>query len=281
MVSARVSERSFARYVRARSLFAPALATLARVCARDAQSAARLVALGARADVTTVCGDLKLAAIDASVVAATVPALGTPSAAAPIVLAISTHEGEEAIVLDAFVRVRRAHPRAKLVIAPRHSGRSERVRDAAVRCLPTAVWSVDRGALSPDWSALVVDTTGEMYGFLRSATCGFVGGTLAPVGGHNLAEPAAFRVPVAVGPRTGNVAHQAALLADRGALTVVRDAEELARVWCSWLDDPSSARALADAAFAAFAASGAVLERTLAAIDPLFGESPRTRAAGA
>jgi 3-deoxy-D-manno-octulosonic-acid transferase len=269
MVSARVSARSYERYRVAKRLFASPLATLALVCARDEDSAARLVSLGTRAAVTSVCGDLKLDAIDEGIVQATPPALGSSSDGPRYVIAISTHEGEEEVVVDAFVRVRVTRPNLRLVLAPRHPERRDAVRSLVGRSLRTKLWSSSVGDVGTDWDVLIVDTTGELRGFIRSATCGFVGGSLVPVGGHNLAEPAAFRLPVAVGPGLDNVTHHAELLRSHAALTIVHDANELALQWERWLDEPLAAKRTGDAAHEAFRASGGALGRVLAGIEPL------------
>ncbi len=279
MVSACVSARSFERYRRARRLFAAPLATLARVCARDEDSSARLVSLGARAEATSVCGDLKLDAIDDAIVRATRPAFGASSNSHRYVIAISTHEGEEAVVVDAFLRVREIRPDLRLVLAPRHPDRREAVLALVEQKLKAQLWSSSDGDAGTRWDALVVDTTGELRGFIRAAACGFVGGSLVPIGGHNLAEPAAFRLPVAVGPHLENVAHQAEVLRSREALTIVQDAAGLARQWRAWLDDPVAAKRNGDAAHDAFRESRGALARTLAEIEPLLDrQNPATRA---
>jgi 3-deoxy-D-manno-octulosonic-acid transferase len=277
MVNARVSERSFARYALVRSLFAEPLSSLARVCARDEASARRLVTLGARPEATLVCGDLKAAALDDAVVSATAPALPALGDGTPYALALSTHEGEDEIVLDAFDRLRAAHPGLRLVLAPRHPERRAAVLALAKRHGRSAAWSEARDAHALDWSVLVLDTTGESRGFLRGAACGFVGGSLVPVGGHNLAEPAGFRVPVAVGPHLESVMHQRALLEAHGALSIVHDAVELAATWQQWLADPDVARAAAAAAHDAFVTGASALPQTLAAIEPLFVRAAANR----
>jgi 3-deoxy-D-manno-octulosonic-acid transferase len=104
---------------------------------------------------------------------------------------------------------------------------------------------------------------------MKTASAGFVGGSLVPVGGHNLAEPAAFGVPVATGPLLDNVAHQAEALRRANALVVVRDATELAHAWTTWLTDEREASRVAKAAGTALEASRGVLARTLAALEPV------------
>lgn len=267
MVGARVSDKSYRRYCKVRGLFGPALATLACVCARDDGSLRRLLDLGAPAAKSRVCGDLKLDALAAGDIEGVCDALAERDGDARVLFAISTHEGEEEIVLAAFSRVRREHPSARLVIAPRHPRRAPHVHAIAGRYGRTALWSHDRSANG--WDVLVIDTTGETRGFFAAADGAFVGGSLVRVGGHNLAEPSVFGVPCAVGPHLDAVRHQADLLRTAGALTVVGDAESLARAWSSWLRDPTEAARIGAAARDAVFANRGAVARTLTALEPV------------
>lgn len=277
MLGARISERSSRRYHRVRALFAPALSTLSRVCARDEESLRRLVDLGVSPALSSVVGDVKLDALDAVAVAATPDALAGREDDARIVFAVSTHEGEEAIVLDAFSRLRPAHPTTRLVLAPRHPQRADEVVALAARYARVERWSRDRSPRG--WDVLVVDTAGEARTFFPAAACAFVGGSLVDVGGHNLVEPAAFGVPCAVGPRLESVTHQTELLRAAGALFVVEDAAGLAAVWSRWLEDPLLAQRIGRAAREAVDANRGAVARTLSALEPVLdrigrGESP-------
>jgi 3-deoxy-D-manno-octulosonic-acid transferase len=267
MLGARVSATSFRRYRLVRGLFAPALATLARVCARDAVSLRRLLELGAPATRSSVIGDVKLDALEHTAVAATPDALSGREGDARVLFAVSTHDGEERVVLEAFSRVRREHSTARLVLAPRHPDRAEEVSLLASRYGRVARWSHDRSARG--WDVLVVDTTGEARTFFPAAACAFVGGSLVDVGGHNLVEPAAFGVPCAVGARLDGVRHQADLLNAAGALVVVEDAAALARVWSGWLADPIEAQRIGRVARSTVDANRGAVARALAALEPL------------
>jgi 3-deoxy-D-manno-octulosonic-acid transferase len=268
MVSARVSARAFGRYRRATSLFAPSLACVARVCARDAESLERLVGLGVDPERVTVCGDLKLDVANAQLRDANESCDVDDVLGAGFLLALSTHEGEETMVLEAFDLVRESHPTMRLVIAPRHPNRCESVMALARAHGRTLRWSsCTRGAGS--WDVIVVDTVGEIPRLLGAATCAFVGGSLVDIGGHNLWEPAAHGVPSANGPHVSEVAHQAELLAEADALHTVTNAKELALLWSRWIDDPRAAREAGARARRAVRAGEGATARTRQALAPI------------
>jgi 3-deoxy-D-manno-octulosonic-acid transferase len=255
LVNARISAKSFARYQRVKILFEPGLAGLDRICARDEESLLRFVALGARPERARVCGDLKL---DKAVREDSVDA---GSRDMRVLLALSTHEGEERAVLEAYRTVREFDPDVRLVLIPRHPARCDAVEALAREFGVVVRWSA-RTAEAP-WQVLLVDTTGVTQHYLARAAVCFVGGSFVDVGGHNLVEPAAAGIPFASGPYLDNVRHQADVLENSGALCVVRNAHELAALWRMWLEDPHAARATADRARAAFAAAAGALDRAL------------------
>jgi 3-deoxy-D-manno-octulosonic-acid transferase len=261
MFNARVSSRSFPRYRRIRPLVCGALESLVRVCARDRASADRLLFLGARFEATRVVGDVKLDAIDPSDVEATDALLDGRTGGRAVLLAISTHPGEEEMVLEAFGRLRDAGLSAALVLAPRHPERADAVSDLAASDWRVRRWS--EGPPEGDWDVLVVDTTGDVRGFAKTAAAAFVGGSFVPVGGHNLFEPAAFGVPVAAGGHLDEVADQAETLTAAGCLEVVADAPALATVWRRWLESPEHARDVGAACRRTVEAHGGALARAV------------------
>ncbi len=240
MVNARISDRSLRSYRRIRPLMAIVLDTVALVCARDAQSRQRLIELGADAGRTFVVGDLKYDGLSVDEAAATTDLLEPICGGSPTLLAASTHSGEDEVVLDAFSSVMARVPQLRLVLAPRHPERSDDVAGlASGRGFEVERWSSLNGR--KDWQVLVVDTVGELRGFMRTARGAFVGGSLVEVGGHNLLEPAIFALPMASGPSLTNVAAQAEELAQAGALKIVDDAEGLAKVFDHWIGEADAA----------------------------------------
>ena len=263
VVSARLSDRSFPRYRRAAPLLRPVLRALAAVGARSEADAARFVELGVPPSRVEVTGDLKLdPPRDAP---APAPDLAPLVGDVPLVVAGSTHAGEEAAALDALDAARDAGLRAALVLAPRHP---ERFEEAARLVLARGRRLRRRSRLEPgrlaDGDVLLLDSIGELAGLYAAAAVAFVGGTLAAVGGHSPIEPAqAGRAPL-FGPHTANVRDVAALLLAADAAVRVPDAAGLAAAVVAALRDPAAAAARGGRAAAALAPHRGATERTLA-----------------
>ncbi len=268
-VNARISDRSYPSYLRLRGLLAPLLACVDTVCCRDPESAKRWLALGVSEPALILSGDMKYDGISAEEVDATVFPLQWPDSL--IVLAASTHEGEEEVVLEAFDGLRAALPGQplRLVLVPRHPDRAT----AVMRVLgERGIGSGGDGRRVQLWSevgneadcdVLLVDQVGVLRSLMKGASVVFMGGSLVPVGGHNLLEPAAFALPIAAGEHLANVEEQADALRQAGALSVVTNADDLKRVWKGWLDDPAAAAMAGEAGRDLLAANrGAVAKTT-------------------
>jgi 3-deoxy-D-manno-octulosonic-acid transferase len=272
LASARVSERSLGRYRRLGALFSDALSQASIVAAQGEADAARFRALGADAGSTHVTGNLKF---DFEL-PEDLPERGRRlrSRYAPgraLWVAGSTHEGEEAAVLEAQRRVRSSHPDALLVIAPRHPARFAQVaQQLAEAGVPFARRSDGGGAASPAAPVvLLLDSLGELLEFYAAADVAFVGGSMVPVGGHNLLEPAALGVPILTGPHNFNGAEVVRLLVAGGAAEIVHSAQELGARVSALLSDPAQRERIGSQGRAAVAGSRGALSRLLALIEPL------------
>ena len=241
LVSARLSPASLRGWARAPASARALLGGFDLVLAQDDAAAAGLAALGARNDGRL---NLKQAGaplpVDADAVARTRAAL----LGAPVLLAASTHPGEEAMVLDAFVRLDR--PDARLVIAPRHPERGAEVLALArARELSVALRSA---GFAPETTRVhVADTLGELGFWYALADASLVGGSLLPgVGGHNPLEPARLGAPFVSGLHVDNWRDVYRRLGD--AVTYVADAPGLAGIWAAMLGSPAAARDRAERA---------------------------------
>lgn len=268
IVSGRISDRSFPRYRALRRLLRPTLARLALVGARAEEDAQRFVALGVDASRVRVTGDLKLEAPASP--RALGDALSRVLGDIPILVAGSTHPGEEEAALIALAQAEAAGFDCALVLAPRHPGRSADVA-ALVRAAGRRVVlhsALPAAALSRG-DVLVLDSIGELGTVYGAATLAFVGGTLVPVGGHNLLEPAQAGRPVVFGPQIANVrdAAERVLRADAGA--VVEDGAALGAAFVTALRDPGSARARGEAGRSALAIHHGSAERSAALVESM------------
>ncbi|MBZ5638016.1 MAG: 3-deoxy-D-manno-octulosonic acid transferase [Acidobacteriia bacterium] len=274
VINGRLAPERMARYRRFRRLFSPLLAGLAKVAALSPDEAERFVELGVRREALTVTGNVKY---DLPVPAASEASLRLRFGIAegrPVVLAGSTGPGEESMVLDAFAEARAEHPSLYLVLAPRHPERAGEVASEMVdRGLShhrlTAGADVEAGRAD----VLLVDRVGELASLYAMATAAFVGGTLVPIGGHNVLEPAAAGAPVLVGPHTSHVTETVeALLGAGGAIRVLSPAA-LAEAWKLLVRDGEERRRIARAAGGVVRTNRGALERTVAVVLSLLDRS--------
>lgn len=248
MVNASVSASSAARYARwpMGSLVRSTLGRINRVGASSPAHAQRLQALGVPRARIKVTGNLKYDVVvppgaDYEAGKALRQALGADER--PVWVAASTHAGEEVLLLEALRRVRRAYPDTLLVIAPRHPQRF----DAVAALLEHAGLVFARRSRSASGisraAVLLADTLGEVPMFFAGADVAFVGGSLIPgIGGHNVIEAAASRLPLCVGPHIAEWQEIVDGLVACGAARVCATPGALAEQIGQWLDAPLAAR---------------------------------------
>jgi 3-deoxy-D-manno-octulosonic-acid transferase len=268
IVSGRVSERAAARYAWIRWLTRAVLDHLDACAMQTDADAARIIAMGAPPARVHVLGSLKFARQAPAVETAAAPDdIGAAVDDRPLLVAASTHPGEEQLALDACAALWDEQPRLLLLLAPRRPDRFDDVaRLLADRGLRHERRTALHGRVAATTQVLLLDTLGELPNVLRNATAVFVGGTIAPMGGHNVLEPAAYGKPVAFGPHTANVRDSVATLLACGAAAVVHDAAELAAEWRRLLTQPELAQDKGMRGRAVLAAHAAVAERTAAMI---------------
>jgi 3-deoxy-D-manno-octulosonic-acid transferase len=270
MASARVSTRSVDRYRRMTSLFRDTLSHGIVIGAQSPADAERFRAIGAAPERVRVTGNVKF---DLEIPRPTIEAgrdFRTGCAATrPVWIAGSTHEGEEEAALAAHEQIRARHPAALLLLVPRHPQRFEAVRALLRRRGHSFVQRSAGERPGPEHDVFLVDTLGELQMFYAAADVAFVGGSLVPVGGHNLLEPAVLGVPVLSGPHTHNAPDIAELLLQAGALGIVRGNDELAQRVADYFDDPGSARRDGVAGQQTVAQSRGAVRRLVEMVEPL------------
>ncbi|MCM2310245.1 MAG: lipid IV(A) 3-deoxy-D-manno-octulosonic acid transferase [Steroidobacteraceae bacterium] len=270
MASARVSTRSVDRYRRMASLFRTTLSHGILIGAQTAADADRFRAIGAAPDRVRVTGNVKFdMEIPATSIAAGRAFRACHAAGRPVWIAGSTHEGEEEAAIAAHARVLARHPDALLILVPRHPQRFDSVR-ALLRKRNVEFASRSTGEEpAPRQSLFLVDTLGELQMFYAAADVAFVAGSLVPIGGHSLLEPAVLGLPMLSGPHNHNAQDVADLFEQCGALRIVRSREELAQRICNWFDDPARARADGERGRLAVTQSRGAVTRLVAMVAPL------------
>jgi 3-deoxy-D-manno-octulosonic-acid transferase len=227
LASARLSARSVARYRRLGSLFHGVFTARVFVAAQSAADAERFMAIGAAASQTQVIGNIKFDCEPNPSLLDQGQRLRAAFAGTRLVwIAGSTHAGEEEMVLEAQDALRRDGCDALLWLVPRHPERFEAVAEL-LRRRQVGFARRSGGGGDASTGVILVDTVGELATLYAAADVAFVGGSLVPIGGHNLLEPAALGVAVLTGPYYSNAKEVAGLLLSRGAAIQVNDAAEL------------------------------------------------------
>lgn len=243
LLNARLSAKSARGYARFARLTRPALQSFQAVAAQTEDDAQRLRRLGARHVVVT--GSMKFDVLPPAEQLALGATLRRLWGARPVLLAASTRDGEEALILDAFETP--APDNALLVLVPRHPQRFEDVaRLAAERGLTLQRRSEAR-EISPQTRVVLGDSMGEMFAYYAACDVAFVGGSLLPYGSQNLIEACAVGVPVLVGPSTYNFAEAAQRAIEANAAIRVQDAGELMLRTGELLVDPERRRRMGEA----------------------------------
>jgi len=270
LANARVSPKSVRRYRHFGTLFRSLFAGDAWVAAQSAEDAARFMELGANRDRTQVIGNIKF---DVPSNAATLERGRALRAEnwndRPVWVAGSTHAGEEEELLTAHAAVREDVDGALLLLVPRHPQRFAAVAELLLRRGMSFERRSTGGVPRPETQVLLVDTVGDLSMLYAAADVAFVGGSLVPIGGHNLLEPAALSVPVITGPSYENGLEIAELLLKEGGALAVADASELAAVLKQLLVDPERRQRVGARARQVVEANRGSLARLMRLLEPM------------
>jgi 3-deoxy-D-manno-octulosonic-acid transferase len=273
VVNARLSARSTARYRRVRALLRPLLAPVSRVLTRGGDDAERFLSLGVAADRITAVGNIKYDLEPDPRPLVWRDAVEAAAGDRAVVVAGSTMDGEEAMVLDALDELQ---PRPFLILAPRHPERFDAVAElAGSRGLSVARRTrVESGPPGPATDVFLLDTIGELSRAYAMALVAFIGGSLVPTGGHNPLEPLAWGVPVLTGPHVHNFDEVYGLLFEAGAARSVEGKDELSAGFRAWLGDADAAMTAGSAGESVVRANRGATERTAAALLELVEPGP-------
>lgn len=265
VVNGQLHARDARRYRLAPWFFRPVVSCASWIGTEDAAGGDAFVAIGAAPQRVEVVGSLK---VDApSERRALPPFVGDCLHALPVLVAGSTHDPEESWLIGSIRRLRERFG-LRLVIAPRDVRRRAAIaRMAAKQDLSAATWSeLKRAAPGAPlrWDVLVVDEFGWLPSLYARADIVFLGGTIAPVGGHNIAEPALLERPIVIGPHADRIASLVARLKDAGALVQLPanpTADSFVDACAGLLDQPERAVAMGRAAGRVCASLAGTVER--------------------
>lgn len=280
IVNARISDRSFPRYRRFKWFFGRVLSEVDLFLAQTAEDAQRLREIGAPTERVRVSGNLKFD-IRPNVQPALVSGLRAAiSKDSPIIVCGSTAEGEEEPLLAAFKAVQQQFPAAIMILAPRHPERFEKV--AAL--ISSKGFDLQRRSLwnppQPIRSGIfLLDSVGELAAIYELADIAFVGGSLVPVGGHNILEPAQHGAAILVGPHTFNFREIVSIFeqgsAEQGGAVKTVTSESLCPEFLSLLGSSDERQRMGRLAEELFARHAGATRRTLKALAPLLQERAR------
>ena len=282
VVNARISDRSWPRYQRFRWALRRMLAHVDLFLAQTQEDSARLQSIGAEVGRVQVTGNLKF---DVSLpspppIVESLRRSLAAEGAGPVLVCGSTVEDEEPPLLKAFENLRVAHPRAVMILAPRHP---ERFDEVAILLQQSGTQSVRRSLWQGEQLAggvLLVDTIGELAALYALADVAFVGGSLVPRGGHNIIEPAQHGVAIVTGNHTENFRDIVALFQSRDAVRIVGLAE-LPLTLMQLLADDAERRTLGRNALETIRSQMGATSRTLQALQTLIVTSDDPRAVSA
>lgn len=270
VVNARISDRSYPGYRRMGRLLARVLKDVDLFLAQTHFDQTRLAEIGAPPGRIQVSGNLKFDVEPPPpppIVASLQHAFQTAETG-PVIVCGSTVEDEEQLLLQAFENVLASHPRAVMVLAPRHPERFTEVAHL-LESLGLGFWRRSLWSGDPmGGGVLLIDTIGELASLYALADIAFVGGSLVPRGGHNIIEPAQYGVPIMVGTHTENFRDIVGLFESRHAVRVVGPAE-LPLVLMELLSNPAESKALGQRGAETLREQKGATHRTVAALEGL------------
>ena len=273
VVNARVSDRSLPRYLRFQELLRPVMQNVQLFLAQSEEDARRLVRMGAPTERVQASGNLKFEVK---------PPLRPPIAAVfsaikreengPLLVAGSTLDGEEAMLVEMFRQVLPRYPKAVMVLAPRHPERFDVVAAllelSGLRYQRRSQWKAGRPTAG---DVFLLDSIGELASLYEFAEVAFVGGSLVPRGGHNVLEAAQFGTPILVGPYTENFRDIVEVFRKADALRVIAP-ESLTATVLQLLENHDERAALGRRAFEVMRSQRGATERTVSALLELLSE---------
>ena len=272
LINARLSKRSFERYKRFSFISSKLFLSFAKICTQSIEDARRFMLLGIPSNMISTTGNIKFDQPYHSVSEKEIEILKQSmniQQVKKILMAGSTHEGEESILIDAFSRIRKDFADTVLILVPRNP---ERARSILKLCKSAGFLSIlmknfENIDEDEKFDVIVVDVIGILKRLYAIADVAFVGGSLVDLSGHNPLEPAAFSKPIIFGQYMSDFAYISQMLVDSGGAVQVENANSLYETIADILSDSDKARNMGEKAFRVFNANKGAVEKTLKVIE--------------
>ncbi len=270
IANARISERSIQGYRRFKRMTTAALSHVSWIAAQSKLDAERLIAIGADETRLEVTGNLKFdVELPPGLLEQGEAIRQTWGSKRLVLVAGSTHEGDEKPVLEAFKQLLRQYPEALLVLVPRHPERFGRAAQLTRACGLTVCLHSELIDCPPSAQCFIVDAMGELLRYYAACDVAFVGGSLEPIGGHNALEPAALAKPVLFGPHTFNFKDITDQLLNTGAAIRVNNARDLEETTARLFKQPDARDQMGRAGLELVKSGQGALERTVEIVQKL------------
>jgi len=277
LVNARLSERTFAGYNKFSFFMRPTLKRFTRICTQTNEDARRFLALGLPEDKISVTGNIKFDQVFPPVLDAEKAALLSAlrlDKKSLIIVAGSTHPGEEQILAEALTNLKRKFKNLFLIVAPRDPARAKQVEEVfQASGLSSSIFSNIKSSSSIPADVVVIDTIGLLQTLYAISDISFIGGSLVDFRGHNPLEPAAYSKPILFGPYMADFKAIAAGLTSVGGAFLVRNAAEFMSKALTLLKNPAQAKTAGEHASEMLAANHGSVDNLLTIIVPFLNKT--------
>jgi 3-deoxy-D-manno-octulosonic-acid transferase len=269
IINGRMSEKSTKTYQKFPSLFHPMFEKVTAVCAQNQRDYQNYLTLGVNPDKLTLTNNIKfdLTISDHDIALSRTIKTNVALEERLLIVAGSTHEPEEQILLEAYLALVTVYPNLLLVLVPRHPQRFEKVRQMLKKQGVETVLMSESKPCQPETQVLLCDQMGKLRSIYALAEISFVGGSLADRGGHNALEPAALGVPILMGESTYNNPAICQALAQSGALLTVANAQQIESACKKWLNSPEKRKHAGDAGKQVLANNNGAINKTLSVLN--------------
>lgn len=265
VINGRMSDKSKQTYQKFPALFKPMFAKITAICAQGRRDYQNYLALGVPSLKLTLTNNIKfdLSVSNQDIALSQTIKSNFSLEQRLILVAGSTHEPEEQILVDAYLALAKVYPQLLLIIVPRHPQRFDKVHQLLQKQNIETVLMSESQPCQSSTQVLLCDQMGKLRSIYALADISFVGGSLAERGGHNALEPAAVGVPILMGQSTYNNPAICQALAESGALLYVSDAQQIESACNTWLSNPEQRKSAGAAAKQVLTNNSGALEKTL------------------